>query len=390
MSYDRALRAEYLYIDDDADTVRRYADAVMMASPCVSIVVERPISFDGAVTHLREWIAARDGMPRGIILDWRLNEFANEASHVDYQSAATLAQDLRTAATDRAPADVPITLWSTRENLKPTYYPDNTPKDLFDRTFDKDTLLQNASQTGTELCALAEGYAYLREALATKEVTPNRLLGLDEAVTWLDDRAAFALYPDRDEPPRVHVVAGFILQELIMRPGPLLSEGMLAARLGVAADAKDWPALLERFEPYQYQGPFSSAWPRWWTLGIQRWIAETVPTLKPLNALIAPARVEAIKKATALTGLRAAEPIEVGASTRFSTLCAALDLPLDHLDGVRVFEPEPEAWQEARYLSIKAVRERDRMRERGLKVHPLDRRRALALAEVQTADNRAS
>lgn len=72
--------------------------------------------------------------------------------------------------------------------------------------------------------------------------------------------------------------------------------------------------------------------------------------------------------------LTPAEPIATGYSDRFWVVCQSLGKPLDPIDGVLLEQIGALPWQEAQYISLKAVLERATI-PRGLRVHSLEKAR---------------
>jgi hypothetical protein len=158
----------------------------------------------------------------------------------------------------------------------------------------------------------------------------------------------------------IYEYARFILREMIERPGPLISELLLSARLGISiTDSKQWNLLLQQLDRYKYLGPFSNAWKRWWAAGVEK---EWWPSLKgvttSLSILTGEERVEIIKNATGIKNLKFADPIKANYHSRYYTICEYYQKPLDPIDGIIIKEKEPEPWQDRRYISLDVALER--------------------------------
>ena len=98
----------------------------------------------------------------------------------------------------------------------------------------------------------------------------------------------------------------------------------------------------------------------------QRWWADKVVAIfkeitdgKRLSLLNATERVKILSDLTGLKSLIQAHPMEFNKSANFWTICEAFKTPLDPLEGFKIHATiEPKAWQEDRYISLKAVLEK--------------------------------
>lgn len=357
---------KYLYLDDEEATyLSPYIDAIRGGTNEIEIVAEHPNSFDFQITHLMKVIDKYDGL----IFDWRLDEIANSQDKKAKFRAAALAQEIRTRATERKCKDLPIILWSTYENLKRSYYADDTSHDLFDCKHHKDEVYSRPDIIRNELLSLAEGYQRIRES---KYKFQKMLAVEEEAYNDLDPRFTQHFLPHEESP--AHEYARFILKEAVLRPGLLISEALLAARLGVDKEnSSDWQALLQKLPSNaEYKGVFHEAWPRWWSYLVEEWWASLAPKrLRSLSTLPADTRVKFLKQFTELEQLVAATPIKPSYGTRFQTLCEYHQKPLDLTDGILIREEEPAPWQERRYISLDVALER-RGEAKNLRPHPIE------------------
>jgi hypothetical protein len=345
----------YLYIDDeDSQGLRSYVRAVKANSVLIDIDIERPDEFEKQIKHLEQIISNYDGL----ILDLRLDQVPTTSGKTVTFRAPALAQEIRTRGADEEISikEIPIVLWSTKEKLEKYYYPDEASHDLFDQRYAKETVVDEAERIQRELISLAEGYRTI-----TRHTLHNSdnlmMLGLNrETDDWLDPRLNGRLANNQHKSIRSY--ARFILRDLIMRPGPLISEELLAARLGVDKQASlDWPTLRDEvLADYKYRGVFHDGWPRWWSYLIERkWWRIKGRNRQALSAMSAKQRIAFLKEDTGLSHLVAAQPIEPHYNDRYYTICEYFQTPLDPIDGVVIEENEPQPWQERRYLSLKAA-----------------------------------
>ena len=170
----------------------------------------------------------------GIIFDLRLDLNINNNQPIAYRGIS-LAQELRTLATEGAIKDIPMVLFSDSEKLKKSYQYDDTGHDIFDLKYRKDyPNRKNYPIIRQEFISLAKGYQTLQK---TRDITT--ILGIKK-IDLLDfrviDHIETELQPDKVP---IHEYARFVLKELILITGLLIDKDILAARLGI--DIKNTP-----------------------------------------------------------------------------------------------------------------------------------------------------
>lgn len=359
------MSIKFRYLDDEEkDLVEPFALA--LSSKELVVEFENPKEYSEQMDELK-----RGGFD-GLMLDWRLDLIpVTEGKSVKYR-ASTIAQEMRSIASESFEIEVPIVLLSTVDKLRQSYNRDETSHDLFDRIYTKEKVGEEAQRISIELCALVKGYRRIVDG-RDKHIPLYQLLGLQERYASVLDVRMQEIFPE-DESKSAHKYALFILKELIDVPGPLIDECVLAARLGIDIEqSDDWERLKnEVLRPCAYQGPFSEAWPRWWSILVEQWWGTLEGTTEPLPFLNATSRVDILRQNTNLEALQAAEPIERGYSSKFWTICQARKHPLDPMDGFMIQSREQYPWQEQQYVSKIAALYREE-RAKGLKIHPFDR-----------------
>ncbi len=344
---------KYLYLDDESpESIKPYSQAVMGTGKEIKIDVEHPANFLGdflsLFNRLKEY--------QGIILDWRLDETSDQNKKRFDSRASSVAQEIRTRTTQKKLSPIPVILWSQKSKLTATYKDDFTSHDLFDLTYKKEYVSENPEIVRKQLIAMAIGY---QKIINFKK--DSRTFKINELLVANEDQLDIRIHEKfKSKSPSTHEVAQFIYRDLIIKPGLLIDELRLAARLGIAIDnSSGWSKILAFFDKYKYKGPFSDAWPRWWAFGVEKeWWTSVNEKNQPLSLLTSEDRVSIIKKKTKIQNLVAAIPIANNYHSRFYTICEYYKKPLDIIDGVIIEEPEPEPWQERRYLSLEAALER--------------------------------
>jgi len=365
-------KMKYLYIDDEynpslANNVQPIAERLMRTQQ-LQIDLQRISSFEEVVSELRTKLVNYDGL----ILDLQLNDKPNEEGKRFPSNAPTLAQHIRNEETN-IKTSIPIILCSTNTKIKQIYSKDKTSHDLFDMNFVKEIRVDNQGKEANwdtiilRLYSLAEGYKLLHQYKGDF----GEILRID--ISNLDPRI-FSRFEDSYHPTSEY--AHYILNDLINIPGPLVSESLMAARIGIdLKDSDDWPQLLSRyFLDSKYTGVFSSGWNRWWMDKVLKTF-ETL-TKQSLHFIDARERVNLLKKATDLSHLKHADLIPNCKSYRYWCLCKGFGKPMDPREGFKVNPSvEPQPWQDYEFISLEAMLERKGFENAQIVIHATDKER---------------
>lgn len=376
--------AKYLCIDDQtAETI----DPVLYAleGPNKSIEFSKMHPKELAEQFERIKQESSQGAPFGVLVDLRLDELPDDDGNKVFYRGSTLAQDLRTRMALGEIDNFPIVLWSVNDKLARSYEPDSASHDLFDAVYLKDgpdvSSPEGIAKRTLQLQAFAVGYCFLRECLNLKgEGNPwelQKALSINEVdLEILDPRLVqYLLSSDV-----VYVFSRKILNSLIREEGVLVGEKMLAAKLGIDAEAsgKSWGSLISALDECRYSGVFSEAYTRWWLHRISSYWDNLNSGKGALRRFGAPDRVRILNDKLGLS-LVAAKPLVEGYSDRFSTLCVATSAPLDTVDAFKVLRVDGFPWQESRYVSTHAAG--NRINRNLWKIDPLEMERYLEFKE---------
>lgn len=346
-------------LDDDAGAdspAELYAETLEAASNGeLRIEVRRP-------GRMRETVATIAKLaPQGLLLDIALtNALDDEHQPVGFDGIA-LAQQVRTlqtrartpGASDGLP-EFPVVRLSKRDVVREYVNKDSTSDDLFDEHVDKEVVLDNPALAARTVLALATDYPLV---VAFSDHAPNdghlaSLLGCDAAlVARLDPRTLLGL---RRRGAPAHVLARFIVVELLGRAGPLVDAELLAVRLGVDAELSEhWPALLERLRPSRYRGTFASGYERWWMTALLDWWQSDVEADKTPQRLAAAERVALLKKTSGLDRLVAIETTADSPGSRPWHVCWKSRRPVDPAEGFPLLPVYGmETWHDTEYLCL--------------------------------------
>jgi hypothetical protein len=374
-----SMAITYIYLDDEEPrTVRPYIDEVERHCGGLNISLHSPQVYQKQISALQK------ENYDGLILDLRLDQHANwektNGGEKAHYRGTTLAQEIRTRATEGKYRDCPIVLWSTDDRLKSSYYKDHTGHDLFDLKCVKEEIEKEdqANLIAIRLVSLVQGYeeiATIKGETRRSKSQFHRFLGFDEPLEFIDPRIT-SYFDSKVGSIPIHEYARFILRDLLDAPGPLIDERILAARLGIDITAsKDFQKLKNTYlENAAYKGPFRDGWKRWWSYFVEDWWKSLENSPGPLRSIPARERVAFLKKVTRLKGLISAKPIKDDYSELFWTICQVSESPLDPRDGFVIYVKDYKLWQDKLYVSIEHALSGE-MEEKGLIIDPLERER---------------
>lgn len=345
------MAINYLYIDDDSSDRANGTVQGLKKGGHIEVFLSQPKSTWEQQIHFIENKQKEDKLD-GLIIDLRLDDYANvnDGARANYRGTS-LAQEIRTRQKEGGIKEFPIILFSG--NDKVTQSLENSGKDLFDICIEKDSIINDSiyeKQFVPKLYALADGYKIIKDSVGDI----SKILSVD--IDVIDERFISELNNLTTNPP--HVLARFLLDELLLKQGLLVDEFTLAARLGVDIEqsAEDWKKVLKSLENAFYRGIFWQGWMRWWMPIIEKWWVEVIHAEKYLRSTPASERVELVKKELKLSNICPAEKIEKSSSNEFWTVCKGYNKPLDPIDGLIIDGQENlYPWQDLDYVSIDAA-----------------------------------
>lgn len=336
---------KYYYIDDEIDSIQSIADAINITKKVIVEVfpLKEHLEFEKLTDKLKEeWDSIG-----GLILDLKLNGGGPNSTKY---TATSLAQWISSYVVTEGKPAKPLVLLSN--DLKcANYSADITSHDLFDIVKERNCCIQ--WDYFAELLAIcAKDYDALNK---DSEKNLFNILQNDD----IDTSAAY--FTPFTDPAKFNVrqFASFVLNDLFIHPGLLISEELLAARLGVDIEksGNSWQKFKNKyFGITKYRGIFSEMEERYWSNQainlFNKLTGGKTPASIPVNL-----RVEALKAAIDdAKDLVAFEPS--GFFT--SPYCWAIDevtrKPLDSSEGFMIYEETGlKAWQEPRFLSFNTI-----------------------------------
>lgn len=351
---------KYIYLDDEpVSNVRGIKRTVEREIDNLDIDHKHPLPYEAQIEQLK--ITSTSSNLDGLILDLRLDIlYKDDDKSIDKANyrAATLAQEIRTRATEGEMPAYPIVLWSTEPKLRKSYDPDDTSHDLFDLKCVKVDfeLEEYAKSVAYKLVALVDGYKFITSLRNSVSTQPHNYLGFENKPVFLDDRIYVHLRNQQGALP-THEYARFLVREMLETAGPLVDRNHLAARLGIDLDqSAGFDQLVDKlFADAAYSGPFSSGWPAWWFALVDDSWRKLSSVPGPLRNLPAQQRVDFLKSISGISELVADKNSWDNERTTFWTICQATLKPLDPRDGYLISKQPKFPWQDREYVSFDAV-----------------------------------
>lgn len=356
-----------LYIDDEIGKRDAFADS-LTNNPGLKIESFSPKD----LSDTRDFILSHQKID-GVILDLKLDGIKNGENVADY-TAPILAQALRSKIAEwNFKKEFPIFLLTTQDNLEKYYKYDLTSHDLFDFLFFKQKLGEenNYSQ---KMISILRAYDIINKK--NKSLGPILKINLEELVN--------VNFPSKfyeNDSTSIYDISKFVLKKIVLVQGVLISEKILAARLGIDIEnSEDWGELKDSLTEIKYEGIYSHTWQRWWSHKLVNMWRSRFPHLPSLISLNGNERVEILKEHFKLVRLRPATPLNKSTGSKFWTICQVYNRPLDIRDGILIETSNSESWLDKMYISLESILERDYKRK-GIVIHPSEFDRVNELKE---------
>lgn len=269
-------------------------------------------------------------------IDFRLDEVpikdAGGGGQKNKYRASALAQQIRDRAIDQPNSDLPLILLSQEDYIKHIFHADSTAEDLFDLVISKEELVNQKplELAASRIASLAAAYKAIQVSYTknnNKLVAPSDLLGLDshEAEMVINHQAIRSIakiqYP--------HQIISKVMALLIQRPGILLSDEHLLARLGVSPDSPNIPQLKAKLLDLKlsYSGLLCDGWPRWWWHRVDAWGKETLGA--SCGSLAGSERVAKLSNALQIVLKPAVSKWSKSSAEYFWVACSSCDHPTE-------------------------------------------------------------
>lgn len=339
------MMRKYYYIDDEADTIKSIAEAINENN--VVMVEVFPLSeykeFEKLTGRLRDNWDSFDGL----ILDLKLDGGGVNSTKF---TATSLAQWISSFVITEGKSAKPVVLLSNDLQCA-NYKADFSSHDLFDMVLERSGDM-DWKWLAEVLDILADGY---EEINSDKDKNLKKLFQCDTIDVGSTYFAPFLDYTKFN----VRQFASFILNDLFVHPGMLISENLLAARYGVDSEksGKTWHDFKTKYLAVaRYRGVFGSMVELYWSKKAQE-VFVSLTAGRSAASMTTTLRVRVLKeKVDDAKELIAYKPDD----EKVSTYCWAIDevtrKPLDSSEGYMIQEEGGlKSWQEPRFLSFNTI-----------------------------------
>ena len=354
---------KFIYIDDEPpEVVASFVKAIEGNSGLrdqIDIDHQSPLVWNEQIKHIQS--SKFDGLILDLRLDVKKMWGTEKKETTAHFRAEELAQKIRVLATEGKVQDTPIVLWSTDSKLNNSgFRRDSTPKDLFDFKIIKNNISkgENSQDYFNKLIALAKGYITIRKNMPDRKVNIAKILSFPHEDYILDPRINLHFDGIVDIP--VHDVARFILEDIIGKPGILVTDNLLAIRLGVdPSKSTEWSKFKnEILRHYKYNGVFSEGWIRYYWDDVNDWWKHNFGRSNNLKLLSASKRVEMLKEKFPDYSLWPLTPNKDNTQGKFWYECIVTKKAIEHEGGLIVSSSHRTGWSENEYISFNALRRR--------------------------------
>lgn len=299
-----------------------------------------------------------------VLLDFRLDENSDTIAPKHSYLGSGLAQLLRDKAIAQPNLDLPIVLLSGEDKFDKYYRPDSTAHDLFDKTYGKEQATERSAVVSKQLLDLCKGYETLKGIWSSNgnRLSIFALDGGEDVVIGNQE-----LRSELTKAAAPHLVANFVLRFVIDRPGLLLSDHDVAARLGVASidpvvDYLDAQGI-------RYAGIFGTGWRRWWAHKFNGHF-ETVFGRRT-STMSGDERAAVLREKLGLKAEAATSRWNKLTSEKFAVACACCHYPTEIRHSVSAFDPNPPRFVQRRRICWDCI-QTDRNIQEKLEVDDVD------------------
>jgi hypothetical protein len=230
---------------------------------------ERPIAVKVMdPSQAREDLLTGKVVPFGVLMDVELSKITGE-----HGTGLGIAQDIRGKQKAHEIADYPIARFARPEPVAKIVGGDPSSDDLFDLQLRKIEVVNDCVSVQLRLNGAKRVYDQLASFVSLDDQALETLLGLtsQQREDWSHPALHTRLADGHQT--AVHVAAGTFIRGLLLSPGLLIDEILLAVRLGLdrKGSGEAWGQLLSGFTTFQFKGTAHEEFPRWWARGLEDW-----------------------------------------------------------------------------------------------------------------------
>ncbi|MDQ0572619.1 CheY-like chemotaxis protein [Variovorax paradoxus] len=321
----------WIFVDDQADAANAFASRLSNETG-LDVVVFAP-------AEAKAKILTGQDAPDGVLMDVDLSAAVGETG-----TGPGIAQDIRIKQKSRDIQEFPVIRFAAIGPVERNIKGDPASDDLFDLKIQKESLLKDTEEVVAQLHGLLEIYRGLKEAKTEDVQTLPMLVGLSLEDWELLGHLGFESRLLSAIQSAPHVAAGTLMRDFLLPAGLLITEDLLAVRLGVdvSASGTSWDEVKAKL-PFFYSGIGGKRFVRWWARGLEAWWLEATRESRPLSNLTPPERVERLNQICAVKGLVPLQMPIGSAGSRPWRLCSLMGerepketMAIDPLESVRL------------------------------------------------------
>jgi hypothetical protein len=339
----------WAFVEDQPDEAKSFAEQLGTGQRPIPVEVLGPLK-------ARADLLTGKSVPMGVLMDVDLSAVTGE-----HGTGLGIAQDIRGKQKAHEIADYPIIRLAGPKPVERIVGGDPSSDDLFDLRISKNEVVRDCPSVQLRLTGVKRVYEQLSGFAALDDQALGVLLGLtpQQREEWSHP----ALHSRLADGHRttVHVAAGTFMRGLLLSPGLLIDETLLAVRLGLDRDGSGdaWGQLVQRLMNFKFNGTSHEQFERWWARGLEDWWLGTSGG-NSLASLTISQRHERLCNHFRLNGLLPLTMPKGSAGERPWRLCTlSLEadepqyVPIDPSESVRVTpRVDQPPWIDAQYASL--------------------------------------
>jgi hypothetical protein len=251
----------WAFVEDQPNEAKAFAEQLGTGQQAIAVEVLDPLK-------AREDILTGKVVPLGVLMDVDLSGVKGE-----HGTGLGIAQDIRGKQKAREIRDYPIVRLAGPKPVERIIGGDPSSDDLFDLRISKNEVAKDFSSVQVRLTGVKCVYDQLSGFAALDDQALGAILGLtsQQREEWSHPALHRRLADGRHT--AVHVAAGTLMRGLLLSPGLLIDEILLAVRLGLDREGSGeaWGQLLQRLTNLKFSGTAHEEFERWWARGLEDW-----------------------------------------------------------------------------------------------------------------------
>jgi hypothetical protein len=251
----------WAFVEDQTNEAKSFAEQLGTGQRAIAVEVLGP-------REARENLLTGKIVPLGALIDVDLSAVTGE-----HGTGLGIAQDIRGKQKAHEIVDYPIVRLANPKPVERIVGGDPSSDDLFDLRISKNELARDCLSVQLRLIGVKRLYERLFGFVSLDDQAVDTLLGLtpEQREQW-SHPALHSRLAD-GHLTTVHVAAGTFMRGLLLSPGLLIDETLLAVRLGLDREGSGdaWSQLRQGLTNFIFKGTAHEEFERWWARGLEDW-----------------------------------------------------------------------------------------------------------------------